>query len=117
MASKSVGRLPHSPAEAVGEMFAANGFRLALREPSVGALDTGGGLLRLMKDLPLAMRVDAYLRSPSGAATPKVDLHVTTGAPKPKKHPALMLPMGGARLSGEELDQVVACVLGLSEAS
>jgi mono/diheme cytochrome c family protein len=39
---------------------------------------------------------------------------VTEGVAKPQKHPAPMLPMGGARLSDEELDQVAAYVLGLS---
>jgi len=74
--------LCHQPTprlNAVGEMFAANGFRLALGEPAVGAVDTGDGLLRLMQDVPLAMRVDAYMRSLSGSATPKVDLQTPWG--------------------------------------
>jgi len=63
----------------VGEMFAGNGFRLALGEPPMGVLDTGDGLLRLMQDLPLAVRVDAYMRSLSGSATPGVDLQTPWG--------------------------------------
>ncbi|HSM61925.1 MAG TPA: cytochrome c, partial [Longimicrobiales bacterium] len=39
---------------------------------------------------------------------------VTEGVPKPKKHPAPMLPMAGVRLSDEELAQVVDYVLSLT---
>ncbi len=58
-----------------------------------------------------------WLNFPSRPTPDQVRQLVTTGVPKPRKHPAPMLPMGGARLSGEELDQVVAFVLGLSAAS
>lgn len=39
---------------------------------------------------------------------------VTEGVPKPRKHPAPMLPMAGVSLSDEELAQVVDYVLSLT---
>lgn len=58
-----------------------------------------------------------WLNFPGRPTPEQVKTLVTSGVPKPKKHPAPMLPMGGARLSDAELDQVVAFVLGLSSAS
>jgi len=58
-----------------------------------------------------------WLNFPDRPTPEQVKQLVTSGVPKPKKHPAPMLPMGGARLSDVELDQVVAFVLGLSAAS
>jgi mono/diheme cytochrome c family protein len=58
-----------------------------------------------------------WLNFPDRPTPEQVKGLVTSGVPKPKKHPAPMLPMGGARLSDAELDQVVAFVLGLSAAS
>ncbi|HSM61244.1 MAG TPA: hypothetical protein VK849_10625 [Longimicrobiales bacterium] len=74
--------LCHQPAPRLnefGEMFAGNGFRLALGEPPVGTLETGDGLLRLMQDIPLAVRVDAYMRSLSGSAQPGTDFQTPWG--------------------------------------
>lgn len=39
---------------------------------------------------------------------------IREGVPKPTRHPAPMPPMGGARLSPEEVTQVARYVLGLS---
>jgi len=58
-------RLCHDPAPkltAFGEQFAGNGFRFASGEPPRDTLDVGDPLLDLMKSLPLALRVDAYIR-------------------------------------------------------
>ena len=55
----------HSPAprlNAMGEQFAANGFELVPGEPASDTTDTGDALLRLQRDLPLAVRIDAYLQ-------------------------------------------------------
>ena len=45
---------------AFGEQFAGNGFRMASEEPPRDTIDTGDDLLRLYRDLPLAIRLDAY---------------------------------------------------------
>ena len=46
---------------AFGERFAANGFELAPGEAPRDTVATGDPLLRLQRDIPLAIRVDAYL--------------------------------------------------------
>jgi hypothetical protein len=54
-----------------GELFAANGFML----PGVPPLDTiatGDPMLRMMRDLPLAVRFDAYLMAQSRANNGRV---------------------------------------------
>src|SRR5512134_3262827 len=59
-------RLCHDPApklNAFGEQFAGNGFRFAAAEPPRDTVDTGDPLLDLARDLPLAFRVDAYIRA------------------------------------------------------
>lgn len=59
-------RLCHDPApklNAFGEQFAGNGFRFAADEPPRDTTDTGDPLLELSKNLPLALRVDAYVRA------------------------------------------------------
>ena len=44
----------------------------------------------------------------------EVSALVKAGVPVPREHPAPMPPMGGGRLSAEEIDQVAAWVLSLS---
>ena len=39
---------------------------------------------------------------------------ITAGVPKPKKHPGAMPPMGGAKLSPEDVDALTAYVYSLS---
>ena len=59
-------RLCHDPApklNAFGEAFAGNGFRFAAAEPPRDTIDTGDPLLELTRDVPLALRVDAYIRA------------------------------------------------------
>lgn len=61
--------LCHAPfprLNAFGEQFAANGFMMARGEPAVDTLSTGDPLLRLQRDIPLAIRLDAYMSSLSG---------------------------------------------------
>jgi hypothetical protein len=43
-----------------GEAFAGNGFRMAPGEEPNDTLDTGDAMLALLKDLPLAVRLDLY---------------------------------------------------------
>lgn len=45
---------------AFGETFAGNGFRMSPNEPPRDTVATGDPLLQLMRDLPLAIRLDAY---------------------------------------------------------
>jgi hypothetical protein len=59
-------QLCHAPApklNAFGEQFAGNGFRFAAAEPPRDTADTGDPLLELARSLPLALRVDAYIRA------------------------------------------------------
>jgi mono/diheme cytochrome c family protein len=46
---------------------------------------------------------------------PAIIALIEKGVPKPKKHPAPMPPMGGAKLSRAELEAVAAYVFGLSQ--
>lgn len=46
-----------------GESFAANGFRMAPREEPCDTIATGDELLTLMKSVPLAIRLDAYMNA------------------------------------------------------
>ena len=48
---------------AFGDQFAANGFRFATGEPPRDTIDTGDPLLSLMKELPLAVRLDLYAQA------------------------------------------------------
>lgn len=43
-----------------GEQFAANGFRFAAGEPVRDSVSAGDPLMSLMRELPLAIRLDAY---------------------------------------------------------
>lgn len=62
----------HAPVprlNAMGEMFAENGFEFTPGREALDTIQTGDPLLRLQRELPLAVRIDAYLRSltsPSG---------------------------------------------------
>lgn len=54
----------HAPVprlNAFGEQFAANGFEMMIGEPGRDTIGTGDAMLRLQRELPLAMRVDAYI--------------------------------------------------------
>lgn len=56
--------LCHAPfprLNAFGETFAGNGFQMARGENPLDTLNTGDPLLRLQRDIPLAIRVDAYM--------------------------------------------------------
>ena len=56
----------HAPAPrltAFGEAFAGNGFELAPGEAPRDTIDTADPLLRLQRDIPLAIRFDAYVRA------------------------------------------------------
>jgi hypothetical protein len=67
----------HAPAPRltpIGEQFAANGFRFAVEEEPVDSVDTGDPLLQLMGDIPLAIRLDAYVQGRSGERGPATDL-------------------------------------------
>ncbi len=73
--------LCHNPVPqltAFGEQFAANGFRFASGESPSDTVNTGDALLFLARELPLAMRVDAYVqaysrgRVASDLATPTI---------------------------------------------
>jgi hypothetical protein len=53
----------HAPApklKAFGEEFAGNGFVMKGKEPRRATIDTGDPLLLLQRELPLALRLDAY---------------------------------------------------------
>lgn len=58
--------LCHAPAprlNAFGEAFAGNGFEFAPGEPGRDTISTGDAILRLQRELPLAIRMDAYFRA------------------------------------------------------
>ena len=46
-----------------GATFAANGFQIAFEEEPRDTIDTGDPMLRLMKDVPLAIRFDGYAQA------------------------------------------------------
>jgi hypothetical protein len=59
-------QLCHNPVPALngfGEQFAANGFRFASGEAPRDTIDTGDPTLSLIKELPLAMRLDLYAQA------------------------------------------------------
>lgn len=64
--------LCHNPAPrltAFGEDFAARGFQMALDESPRDTVATGDAQLLLMRSLPLAIRLDAYVRALGAPAT------------------------------------------------
>ena len=48
---------------AFGERFAANGYRMAPDQEPTDTIGTGDPLLALARDLPIAMRIDAYVQA------------------------------------------------------
>ena len=46
-----------------GDTFAGNGFQISSKEEPRDTIDTGDPLLRLMKDVPLAIRFDGYAQA------------------------------------------------------
>lgn len=59
-------QLCHEPVPALtefGEVFAANGLRMSPDEEPRDTVDTGDELLWLFRDVPLAVRLDAYVRA------------------------------------------------------
>lgn len=59
-------QLCHNPAPALnnfGLTFAANGFRMSSDEEPRDTINTGDDLLWLLREVPLAVRVDAYVRA------------------------------------------------------
>ncbi|NNK47612.1 MAG: hypothetical protein HKP01_01925, partial [Gemmatimonadetes bacterium] len=46
-----------------GNTFAGNGFQISSQEEPRDTIDTGDPLLRLMKDVPLAIRFDGYAQA------------------------------------------------------
>jgi hypothetical protein len=58
-------QLCHNPVPTLndfGETFAGNGFRFAADEPPRDTIDTGDPMLELLRDIPLAVRFDAYVQ-------------------------------------------------------
>ena len=56
----------HAPVprlNAMGEMFVENGFEFTPGREALDTIQTGDPLLRLQRELPLAVRIDAYLRT------------------------------------------------------
>jgi hypothetical protein len=82
-------RLCHQPfptLNAFGEVFAGNGFRMQPNEPPGDTVNTGDDELWLPKQLPLAIRLDAYLQAFTGdlAATDfetPYNVKILSGAP------------------------------------
>ena len=65
-------QLCHNPAPALnafGEQFAGNGFRMSADEEPRDTIGTGDDLLWLFQDIPLALRVDAYVRTYANGTT------------------------------------------------
>jgi hypothetical protein len=71
----------HAPVprlNAFGEVFAANGFEFAVNEPPRDTANTGDPLLRLQNDLPLAVRLDAYVRAQNKPAAGQNSIDLQT---------------------------------------
>jgi hypothetical protein len=76
--------LCHAPfprLNAFGDMFAGNGFQMARGETPSDTLNTGDPLLRLQRDIPLAVRMEAYMSGLSGGGDDVVatDLKIPWG--------------------------------------
>lgn len=61
-----------------GERFAENGFEFLPGETPRDTIQTGDPLLRLQRELPLAVRIDAYLRTLSRPAEPEAATDLQT---------------------------------------
>jgi hypothetical protein len=75
---------------AFGEQFAGNGFRFAAAEEPRDTINTGDSELSLIKDLPLAVRLDAYMQGyANGKAVTDLQtpygLKILSGGPISKK--------------------------------
>lgn len=71
----------HAPVprlSAFGQAFAANGFEFAPGEPPRDTVQTGDPLLRLMREVPLAMRVDLYAGAVTDATSVQVPFDLQT---------------------------------------
>jgi hypothetical protein len=66
--SCSVCHDPFPRLTAFGATFAGNGFQMAVEEEPRDTVETGDPLLRLMEDVPLAIRFDGYVQ---GVTNPK----------------------------------------------
>jgi hypothetical protein len=69
----------HAPAprlNAIGEEFAGNGFEMSVDEEPTDTLDTGDPMLRLLKRIDFALRLDLYATAstPLRASRPSIDL-------------------------------------------
>ena len=62
-----------------GEQFAANGFQMARGETPVDTVTTGDPMLRLQRDIPLAMRLEAYMSGLSGENVVATDFKTPWG--------------------------------------
>lgn len=80
---------------AYGETFAANGFELAPGEEPRDTIQTGDPLLRLQRDLPLAVRFDAFAQ-------------LRTGMPNDATKFDLQTPWGIKLLSGGQIAHKVS---------
>jgi hypothetical protein len=75
---------------AFGEQYAGNGFRMSANAPPRDTINTGDELLQLYRDLPLAIRVDAYIsaytagESGSDLQTP-YNVKILSGGPISRK--------------------------------
>ena len=73
--------LCHAPAPRLtefGERFAGNGFEFAVGEDPRDTVDTGDPLLRLMDDIPLAMRFDLFLQALAPEPTDRATFDLQT---------------------------------------
>ena len=85
--------LCHNPVPTLtefGNAFAGNGFRFASNEPPRDTVDTNDDLLDLMKDLPLALRMDIYGQTfTNGETAPEFqapyNIKILTGGPISRK--------------------------------
>jgi hypothetical protein len=73
--------LCHAPAprlNAFGEQFAAQGFEVQPGEPARDTIETGDGLLRLLRRIDFALRLDLFANviAPVRAADPDIDLQL-----------------------------------------
>ncbi len=72
----------HAPAPRLkpyGEDFAGNGYRLEGKEPARHTPETGDSLLTLVRELPLAIRVDAYATYAARDGRDQADLKTPYG--------------------------------------
>jgi cytochrome c oxidase cbb3-type subunit III len=61
------------------------------------------------------LRDDVWVNFDQRPTPVELEALIRSGVPKPLRHPAPMPPMGGGRLTDEDVSQVAAYVLSLSE--